>query len=301
MEESLKPKILFVINHGSGSNNIDWQFEIENYFKPLKFLIEIFNLEKDFKIEQLKEKIEIFHPHQVVAVGGDGTITLVAECILQKNIKLGILPAGSANGLATELGISRKPEECLKVITEGISKKIHVVKVNDNLCIHLSDIGFNAGMIKKFQAENVRGHWGYFKANLKVMWSILFVKTKVKVSLKTDNQNIEIKSGMVVIANAREYGSGAVINPTGSLIDDVFEIIVIKKISVAEVFKMLVSHTPFNPQKTQVFKTKHLKIQLSKKMHFQVDGEYLGKVNEIEANIIPAAIEIIVPSQTNNS
>ncbi|MBC7556094.1 MAG: diacylglycerol kinase family lipid kinase [Chryseobacterium sp.] len=300
MEERLKLKILFVINHGSGSQNIDWPNEIKNYFKPLDFTIEIFNLKKGFKIEDLKEKIEVFHPDQVVAVGGDGTINLIAECILRKNIKLGILPAGSANGLARELRISEIPAEALKTITNGISKKIHVIKVNGNLCIHLSDIGFNAWMIKKFQAENVRGHWGYFKANLKVIWSILFVNTKINVFLKLDNENIETKSGMIVIANAREYGSGAIINPTGSLEDDVFEVIVIKKISVAEVFKMLVSHTPFNPQKTQVFKTKNLKIQLSKKMHFQVDGEYLGKVKEIEAYIIPAAIEIIVPSQTNS-
>lgn len=298
MEERLKLKILFVINPGAGNHRIDWRNEIENYFKSLDFNIEFFSLSKDFKIADLKEKIEIFHPDQVVAVGGDGTINLVAECILQTNIKLGILPAGSANGLAKELGISEIPEQCLKIITRGKTEKIHVLKVNGNLCLHLSDIGFNAWMINKFEADNVRGHLGYFKANLKVLWKILFANKKVKVFLKLDNENIETKSGMIVIANGREYGIGAVINPVGSLIDDVFEVVVIKKISVIEVFKMLVSHTPFNPKKTEIFKTKHLKVQLSKKIHFQVDGEYLGKVDEVEAYIIPAAIEIIVPAQT---
>lgn len=300
MEERSRQKILFVINNGAGNHKIDWPNEIENYFKQLDFTIELFDLKKSFKIEDLREKIEILNPDQVVAVGGDGTINLLAQCVLQKNIKLGILPAGSANGLAKELGISEIPAKCLKIITEGKSKKIHVLKVNNNLCIHLSDIGFNAWMINKFQKENVRGHLGYFKANLKVLWKILFANKKVKVFLKLDNIEIETKSGMVVIANAREYGIGAVINPTGSLVDDIFEVVVIKKISVIEVFKMLVSHKPFNPEKTQVFKTKYLKINLSKKIHFQVDGEYLGKVDEVEAYIIPAAIDIIVSSPTNN-
>ena len=295
MESEGSIKILFVINPYAGNHSINWTKEIQNYFKNLQFTIELYLLEKDFKIAELEEKIKIFDPDKVVAVGGDGTINLVAGCVLQKNISLGILPAGSANGLAKELHISETPTHALRTITNGDIKKIHAIKINGNLCIHLSDIGFNAWMIKKFQAENIRGYWGYFKANIKVAWSILFVNPLVEIALNIDNKNIETKAAMIVIANAREYGSGAVINPSGNLEDDVFEVIVIKEISVVEIFKMLFSHKPFNPHKTQVLKAKNLEIKLAKKIHFQIDGEYLGKINEIRAQIIPEALELIVP------
>lgn len=170
--------------------------------------------------------------------------------------------------------------------------------VNSRLCIHLSDIGFNARMIKKFQSENIRGIWGYLKATMKVAWSILFINPMMQVFMTIDNEIIETEAAMIVIANGTKYGSGAVINPAGSLEDELFEVIVIKKISIPEIFKMMFSHASFNPDKTVVFQTRNLTIQPAKRVHFQVDGEYLGKVHEISAVLIPAAIEIIVPAAT---
>ncbi len=75
-----------------------------------------------------------------------------------------------------------------------------------------------------------------------------------------------------------------------------FEVIVIKKISILEIFKMLFSHASFNPGKTVVFKTQALTMRSAKKAHFQVDGEYLGKVNQLSALLIPDAIKIMVPA-----
>lgn len=100
---------------------------------------------------------------------------------------------------------------------------------------------------------------------------------------------------MIVLANATKYASGAVINSSGSLEDEWFEGIVIKKISIPEIFKMKVSHVSFNLDKTVVFKARQLIMRSVKKINFQVDGEYLGKVKKIEAILILAAIEIIAP------
>ena len=58
---------------------------------------------------------------------------------------------------------------------------------------------------------------------------------------------------------------------------------------------MKVSHVSFNLDKTVVFKARQLIMRSVKKVNFQVDGEYLGKVKKIEAILIPAAIEIIAP------
>jgi diacylglycerol kinase (ATP) len=288
-------KILFIINPEAGDHSTDWPKEIEAYFSSLNHSIELYFLSSGFTMQLLKEKIGTFNPVKVVAVGGDGTVGLVAECLLQKNIPLGLLPAGSANGLAKELGISEVPQDALHTIIAGTVKKIHVTMINGRLCIHLSDIGFNAYMVKKFQSENIRGIWGYLKATIEAAWSVLFINQMMQVSMTIDNEIIETTAAMIVIANATRYGSGAVINPSGSMEDTLFEVIVVKKISVVEIFKMMVSHTSFNQDKTVVFQTRYLKMLPARKVHFQVDGEYLGKVNEIEAVLMPAAIKIIVP------
>ena len=104
---------------------------------------------------------------------------------------------------------------------------------------------------------------------------------------------------MVVIANATKYGTGALINPKGELTDELFEVIVVKKLSVKEIFKMMVTHTPYDRTKTEVFQTGSLHIKSRRRAHFQVDGEYLGKVNNIKATILAHALEVITPG--NNS
>jgi diacylglycerol kinase (ATP) len=291
MTQSGKSKFLFIINPGSGNSTIDWSAEINNYFADSPHSIELYHLTKQCNIETIKEKIKLFSPDKVVAVGGDGTVKLVAECILKTKIQLGILPAGSANGLAKEFGISNDPTEALKVLLSGHSQKIHTVQINGQLCIHLSDVGLNAYVVKEFENQPVRGMWGYMMASLKVLWQ----NPLMQVNMKIAQQNIKVKAKMIVIANATKYGSGAIINPIGKLDDELFEVIVMKKISFSEIFKMVVSHKPYDSEKTEIFQTNELFISSSRKVHFQIDGEYLGKVKQVKAVIVPDCLDVIVP------
>lgn len=285
-------KRFFIVNIGSGNNTTDWPAVITNYFKPLLHTIEIYVFSKNSSVETIKEKIKVFSPHQVIAVGGDGTIKLAAECILGTKMALGIVPAGSANGLAKELGISDNPTSALDILVKGHSRKIHVTTINGELCIHLSDIGLNAYAMKKFESLPVRGMWGYLMASIKVLWQ----NPQMEVEMKIDNKSIKVNASMIVIANATSYGTGAVINPIGQLDDEVFEVIAVKKISPREIFKMVFTHEPYDSEKTEIFQTDALLIHSRKKVHFQIDGEYLGKVKEVKAILIPDALEVIVPT-----
>ena len=291
MKKTENERILFVINSNSGSNSTDWKTVINDYFKHLDYKIELYFLTKNCNIETIKDKISSFAPSQVVAVGGDGTVKLVAECILKTPIVLGILPAGSANGLAKELAIPEDPAKALDVLIHGITKKIHTTIVNNQLCIHLSDVGLNAYLMKKFESNGVRGMWGYMIASIKV----LLQNSLMDIEMVIEGEKIKLKAFMVVIANATMYGTGAVINPIGDLEDEYFEVIVIKQISFLEVFKMVVSHESYDDEKTKVYQTNSLTMKSRKKVHFQIDGEYLGKIKEVSANINADALTVRVP------
>lgn len=284
-------KLLFIINTGAGSGTDHLSALITNYFKPLQHSVEILHFSKSDLLIMIQDKIDSFLPQKVIAVGGDGTVRLVATCLLHTNIALGIIPAGSANGLAKELGINTNLYEGLNTIVTGHFKKIHVTVVNKQLCLHLSDIGLNAHTIKKFEMQSNRGLWGYFLASLKALWQSQIMK----VTMQINNQSMKVRATIIVIANATKYGTGAVINPIGKLDDALFEVIIVKTISLMEVYKMLISHAPYNTEKIQVFQTNELLISSSKKVHFQVDGEYYGKVKLINATLISNAVNIIVP------
>jgi YegS/Rv2252/BmrU family lipid kinase len=283
-------KLLFIINPFSGNSNINWCDEITNYFQSLSYTFACFTVAKGCTTQTIQQQITSFSPQVVVAVGGDGTIKLVAECIMQTNIALGILPAGSANGLAKELGIPNQPQQALNTLVNGNLREIHVTEINKHLCIHLSDIGFNAYVVKQFEKQQGRGMWGYFVASFKALFNIPLLK----VLLQMDGKKQYVKAALIVIANGTTYGSGALINPTGTLSDALFEVIAVKKISLIELFKMMVTHSAYNTSKTEVFQTNNLTITSKYKVHFQVDGEYLGKVNTITARLIPKALQVIV-------
>lgn len=291
MKKCVNERLFFVINPNSGSNSHDWATIINAYFIHLNYDIELYLLTKNCNLEMIKERLNSFNPTQVIAVGGDGTVKLVAECIIQTSIILGILPGGSANGLARELGIPEEPIKALDVIVHGEIRKIHTTTVNEQLCIHLSDVGLNAYLMKKFESNGVRGMWGYMIASIKV----LLQNSLMDIEMLIDSKKIKIKAFMVVIANATMYGTGAVINPIGNLDDKYFEVIVIKKISFLEIFKMVVSHESYDEEKTKVYQTNSLTMKSKKKVHFQIDGEYLGKVNAVTANLVPDALQIKVP------
>lgn len=284
-------KLLFIINPGAGKNKTDWKKEIEDYFARLPHHIELYELKYPCEHNIIKDKIKSFGPDKVIAVGGDGTLKLVAGSVEKNSLPIGLLPAGSANGMAKELGIPIDPAGALNNILTGMPKRIHLIKVNNELCIHLSDIGFNAFVVKKFEDEDTRGMWGYIKAAWKVLWRY----PKMQITIKIDNEFIQRDAAMVVIANAATYGTGVVINPDGKLDDDRFEVVIVKKISFSEIFKMRFTHKPYDPEKTELLHTRSLNITSKRRVHFQVDGEYMGKVNNITAEILPDALKIIVP------
>ncbi len=293
MEDDQALKLLFIINKGSGKDDTDWKKLIQDYFEPTGHTAEIFDLPDSCDPKDIQQKIEEVKPDRVIAVGGDGTVKLAAECCLKAHIPLCILPAGSANGMAKELGVPTDAKKAMDVISQGVVKKIHLTEVNGELCIHLADMGFNAFVIKKFETYNARGMWGYVKA----AWSVLRTHARMQVQIKCDGELKQKSAAMIVIANATRYGTGALINPDGTLEDELFEIIVVKRISFKEIFKMVVTHQPYNPAKTEVYQTGFVHITSKKKAHFQVDGEYLGKVNEVKATIVPEALEMIVPAE----
>jgi diacylglycerol kinase (ATP) len=289
-ENSLK--ILFVINPVSGGNKVDWKASIREYFGTLDHHIEIYQLTGGNDIPALQGIIEKSKPQKVVAVGGDGTVSMMAKMLLGSGIALGILPAGSANGMARELGISFIPKEALDYILNSPIKDADVIRINQDLIsLHLSDIGLNALLIKNFDDGKIRGKWGYAKVVVKTLWK----KTLMKVHIQIDGREIIHDAEMVVLANASRYGTGAVINPDGNLYDGHFEVVIMRKLALSELFKMWFRFRPFDPEKMKVFPATSVNIHISRKVHFQVDGEYKGKVRNVIAEILAGQLKLIVP------
>lgn len=287
-------KFLFVINPVSGGKSkVNWESRITDFFSNLPHSCQIFLLSGQDDHSSIKHYISSWQPDRVIAVGGDGTIKAVAEHLAGTNLPLGIIPAGSANGMATELGIPEDINESLKIILNGQVKKMDVIRINGKeISIHLSDIGLNALLIKYFEKNKGRGKWGYFKAVFRALWD----KQLMTVHIAADGIDEHRKAFMIVIANASKYGTGALINPNGDLYDGKFELIIVRRLALAELFKMLIQNRQLNPNKIDTITVTDVTLTPSRKANFQVDGEYRGKIDKIHAAVLPGQLNVILPN-----
>lgn len=293
-QSSMQLRLLFVINPVSGGKKkADPEAFIKNYFHERQEEIHFFLLDKPQ--QTLTDLIRKIRPSCVIAVGGDGTVKMVAEELVNTAIPMGILPAGSANGMATELRIPADWEQVLGLITRehpSTIMDIDLIQINGKeTCIHLSDVGLNALLVKNFEQRGIRGKLGYALSIFKTLWQ------NKRMEVKIENKKMQLirHAHMIVLANARMYGTGASINPNGDLTDGLFEVVILRKLSIPELLKMLFRHRPFDPAKTEILQASQVTISTRKRAHFQIDGEYMGKTNQIHAGILSRALKVIVP------
>jgi diacylglycerol kinase (ATP) len=288
-------KILFIINPISGATSNDEAVLLIHKKAALN--------STDFKFcyttsknddELIQMQITDYKPDRVVACGGDGTVQLVAKNLMQKNIPMGIIPLGSANGLATALQLSEDLEEAIDIVF-GEPRKILLDLLEFNgkhICTHLADIGINAKMIKRYEAEGNRGMLGYAKHLLQS------IKTSplLKYSVTTPEQTYEKEGFMIVISNANMYGTGIRISD-GSVSDGKFEISNIEKVALDEAIKA--GLTRFNvfidkDMFSDVITCNRAEIKINQKVDFQIDGEYMGQIDHLVVSIYPAAVPVLV-------
>lgn len=243
---------------------------------------------------QIQHLIQDQHPHRLVAVGGDGTCNLVAVCARESGLPMGIIPAGSANGMAMDLGIPRDTEAALQVLLRGQTRALDVLVLNEKyISLHLSDAGMNAQLIWRFEQSGQRGGWTYFKEMLRALLRI----NTFSVRLNCNGRHFKSRGVMLAFANGSRYGSGAVLNPGGRPDDGVFEICLIRPIRWYRIpvlaWRLFRGDVHISPE-MKYWKTTHAHIRLKRNVLLQADGEILGHHKHIEVRIDPGAVRFFV-------
>lgn len=244
--------------------------------------------------EELEELMEWFKPDRVFIVGGDGTIKLICEILQDHSIPLAIFPAGSANGLAENLNLPSDPAELTRIALSDNFKVLDSIRINNELCLHIGDIGLNAALIKNYEEGNIRGKLGYIIQSIPTL-----IKTEFPFQFKIEieGRTIHRKGVLVAIANARRYGTGSTINPQGKYDDGKFEILVFKQFDIPEILKTFREHAELSKDFLEIFPASEAYIECSRNVPFQVDGEYRGEVNKVHAKISSIKIRIAVPAK----
>lgn len=287
-------RYLFVINPVSGrTSNDDAIGTIHESMTSKGHESEILYTSGKNDDAAIVRQLEVSKPDIVVACGGDGTVQLVARNLIAKKIPMGILPLGSANGLAKALELPQDLEEALDVFTnDPHNVPLDLLKINDHVCIHLGDIGTNALLIKNYEHAGDKGMFGYAKHLI----SSIQDSELMHYTIITEERTFEKEGYMLTIANANKYGTGVRISE-GSVSDGKFEICNVQKIDLESAVKAGLTALNLFVDKnmfSDVISCIAAEIRIDRKVHLQIDGEYMGSFDNLRASVIPSALRVLV-------
>ncbi len=214
---------LFINNPISGGGKHDF-VEIFESFKEKFPTHKIINTTHIGHAKELASQYQ--HKYDIiVAVGGDGTINEIASVIINSNTELGIIPNGSANGLAFHLDLPMKVEKAILHLLDSTAKPIDVIEVNNRIFVNMAGVGFDGHINVLFNQTKLRGLWSYAK-----LIFTEYIRYK-PFNYKIDIANATYKGSafFIVFANTTQYGHNFHIAPNAEVNDGIMHITLVTK------------------------------------------------------------------------
>lgn len=297
MENPANNKIIFIINPIAGTRQKQIVNEaITKAFSQDEYEV-IYTAYRGNGFEIAAQKVsEGFR--NIVAVGGDGTVNEVASALVNTPARLGIIPAGSGNGLARHLRIPVAFIESLKVLRDHEIKTIDAGQVNGRYFFCTCGTGFDASVGKKFAHESKRGMISYVRATIHQYINY----SPKKYILKAENKKVELKAFLVTFANSGQYGNNAYIAPNALIDDGWLDLCVLRpfpKTSTLELglrlFFKNIDQSPY----LEVMRVKKatLKRKNKQKISLHLDGEPVTLKRKLKVRVVPQALNVMIPNQ----
>jgi len=231
--------------------------------------------------------------HQVVAVGGDGTINEVAKGLLHTGIPMAMIPRGSGNGLARHLGIPLNVSSALHSIFSSEIISMDTFTVNGKLSLNISGIGFDGHVTNLFGIKSTRGFIGYIALSVQE-----FLKFKeFACEIVTTEKKLNREAFIIAIANSSQYGNNAIIAPTASVCDGLLQLNIVRKVPLYRldflysVFSGGLAHSGY----CEIIPTKSLTIRTEVPVYYHVDGEACGVEDTFQISVQQSSLRAIVP------
>ncbi|MEW5822295.1 MAG: diacylglycerol kinase family protein [Cyanobacteriota bacterium] len=246
--------------------------------------------------KDLHERTDIQSFDSVVAVGGDGTVLSIVSVLSKYDIKLGIIPNGTANLFASGLNIPRNIDKAIDILFDGKMSMVDIGKAGEQYFALRVGVGYDADIVNGagtflkdrigYLAYLIEGFKSYFRQSLK----------KIKITI--DGKTLEVDANSVIVANAGNmFRNLFTIAPQTSTIDGKLDVFILTSKSVFDFLKVLyqiLSGRHTSNSSVIYDKGSNIKIE-TKDINTHIDGEPWLK-NTLDISVIPRALKVLVPA-----
>lgn len=286
---------LIIINPVAGKGKgLAVRDKLLNELDKAKITYDIVISSYEGEIEKIALDADIERITEIIVLGGDGTVVEAINGIINKKIRLGIIPIGTGNDFFRSIQPKIDIDDAIKKIVDEKIILSDVGKINDTYFLNVSGFGMDSYIL-----ENLKKIKKYIKGSIAYTVSTfytLFSYRSKKVYIEIDGIQLERDIMLVSICNGKYFGGGMMISPNASIDDGQFELIIVKKMSILRFIKLfgkIFKGTHLFVDEVEEFKGKKFKIKSDVEIPINVDGNLIG-VTPLEINVTNYKLEIFI-------
>lgn len=285
----MKCKLVIIINPDSGSSSTD-ETDIRQCFADQDVSLTFYDIKKG--TPALVESMRAKQPDVIVAAGGDGTVNTAAVIATQLNLPLGVLPVGTLNHFAKDLGLALDLPTAAKTIMEGKLRRIDYADINGRVFVNNCNLGGYPETILKRDASAITNKW--------LAAAVAAIKTfrqhrKQLFDIVIDGHKQQIQAGSLFIGNNCYQLAGTKFTTRQRLDEGILQFVIIKTgrirhlLAIGISFLLRKSHEKVTTYKAQTIeiRSKHSSYNVA------VDGEVVQFSMPLKITIHPKALQVI--------
>jgi diacylglycerol kinase (ATP) len=228
----------------------------------------------------------------VVAAGGDGTINEVVNGLVGSDVALGILPVGTMNVFAAELGLPNSLEKAWAVIRARHIRRVDLVRANEQYFVQLAGVGLDAQVV---QATSLN-----FKKNfgpLSYLFSAAQIAARKPPKLIVEHDERRLEGSFVLIGNGRYYGGPVAFFKDARIDDGKLDVLIFKNLGYLDIARylgtiLMGNHTELDD--VEYFQTKRVHVSSADDVPVEVDGEVVTTL-PVTFRISSRKLKVVVP------
>lgn len=233
----------------------------------------------------------------VIVVGGDGVINSIGAELLDSPVSLGVVPTGSGNGFARHFGIHLNPGKAIRQLVHAQSEAIDVGLANGRPFFVTCSMAWDAALVKTFEKSPVRGILPYVFAAAYELFD--YKSEQFRVSINNGPETVFDHPMLFTVANLTQFGGGARIAPeakaddgllwlTAAFRDDVPRLIP----NLHKLFDGSIGEVP----EVHITPLQTMRVRRATGQPIQLDGELVEAPPEVQIQLRPKALRVLVPA-----
>ncbi|WP_228061586.1 YegS/Rv2252/BmrU family lipid kinase [[Phormidium] sp. LEGE 05292] len=289
-----------IFNPVSGRGNPDGDLELIKSILESELELDIQFTSEEVSAKQLAREALEKNVKLVIASGGDGTVSAVADALINSEIPLAVIPRGTANAFAVSMGIPTNIEGACQAILEGVTRVISTARCNGEPMLLLAGIGLEAETVAQADrtAKNRLGILAYILSAINQLKNLQSFETK----LERDEEVISFSAVGVTVANVAPPTSILAQGPASLVPDDEFlDVTIFAPVSVLNaiaasyhLLQTAFSGTPTERNDIGYLRVKKALIDTDPPQKVVVDGEVIG-TTPVFVEAIPNSLMVLVP------